>query len=848
FGLWQPIGESTFTDVHCVGPHTFEGTAHFELWVPDGLPDGIYVPFFHVDTGGAPLSQSVPMNAVWYHYDPIPSLPPVVVGEVAAPRIPWTLLTDYPVNGYRGVDALENAGQYAQLMRTVIPPHEVVIPREDARTGRPIAYRLEPGSQWISSTDRRQPNPPFIPLSFPYGELMVAIHKPDGSVDILGPAPLRQSRMQMPSTPGGSPLDHGTGQAADIYHIATLDEIFAYTFDQYGQHVIMLEGMVADVHGNVYPIQNTYEVTVARVLDLDPGQLPTTPYVQGDAFSPGLHIFPPVPADVTIRLLHLPNSDPAQAVEHVIEGRANRYGVFQPAAGTRIIMETPGEFRVDLTARYEAPDGTQWTGSMTWGGVVEGTNARIEAHGRRAMAPLGSSAYMPTWYEVFNLPPELVGIEVDYPYFSGDVHWGNEDRGPGDSIQTAITFRDLTPDQFFYNLLRVTLNSSPENPLETQLSVHEAPLVTTTYSGVNPLIRPDDIHTFSYYYGSSERADVHVREIIASGGVGTPYWRFDDTYGYQIGESAEGDLPGDIKWEFGGAVLRVPDQGINEYAVYSSLWVLLPHGDPVGARITPPFQDATGASINGGPILTLLGEDIDMLFLPKGVRPGDVLEIGDTISFSGHVGPPLDSQVSVTITAPSGATWSRTWHANRIGWLYDPTFDFAAEEVGRWTVDVQVLHDRPYVGNGVVPQSHNTGTVLGTSGQYEFYVVPRDAPRLVITAPAPGFVTWPEGHVEPITIQGIASPGTTAVYYTVHDKGMVMDQGVLTPGADGSFTLVYDARALHEDFPFLSLTAHEGRWEGLSDEVAISFLAVGGDLQANTVTLIGEEVFIGGEE
>jgi hypothetical protein len=46
----------------------------------------------------------------------------------------------------------------------------------------------------------------------------------------------------------------------------------------------------------------------------------------------------------------------------------------------------------------------------------------------------------------------------------------------------------------------------------------------------------------------------------------------------------------------------------------------------------------------------------------------------------------------------------------------------------------------------------------------------------------------------------------------------------------------------------VSLTAHDGRWNGLADEVAINLLAVGGDLRANTVTLIGEEVFIQNDE
>jgi hypothetical protein len=232
--------------------------------------------------------------------------------------------------------------------------------------------------------------------------------------------------------------------------------------------------------------------------------------------------------------------------------------------------------------------------------------------------------------------------------------------------------------------------------------------------------------------------------------------------------------------------------------------------------------------------------------LSKGVRPGDVLEVGDTISFSGHVGPPLDSVVSITITSPSGVQRPRTYRANKIGWVYDPAFDFVANEAGRWTVHVFVLHDRPYVGNGVVPQSHNTGTVLGTEGRYEFYVVAKNSPRLQVTAPDAGFLKWTSGKVEPVTIRGSAPADTSAVHYTIHDKGVVMGEGILKPASDGAFSLVYDARELAKVFPFVSLTAHEGRWEGLADEVAINFLAVGGrEIRANTVTLIGEEVFVG---
>ena len=857
-----------FTDLTCVSSDAFTGALETTFEVPADLPDGVYQVQAYLDnwSNPVPLDPDVPLTKIWYHFDPVFSMPSLTVGSPDTPRIPWTLLGDYPINGHRGVQAREDVGHFAMPTRVVFPPHRVVVPRLDAYTSEPVAYRLEPGSHWLSGTDRRQPCPPHIPLHFPSGTLTVQVHKPDGSTDTLGPAEVKQSSVRTPTTPGGSPIAEGTGHVGDLYHLSTMDDDFAYSFDQYGPHTIVLGGSVDDVYGNTYPISGTYDLVVARVLDLDPAQLPTTPYEQGDAFAPGLHLFPPVPADVSVRLVQMPNSDPTQAITTTVTGQANRFGYFQPPAGTVITMTAPGEFRVDLTAVYTDAAGTLWMGAATWGNVVEGLAARIEAHGRRGLDYHGDTiADMPTWFKVFDLPPEKIegAFENYYPYFSGDIHWGNEDRQPGDSIHSIITVKDLTgASEMIYNLMRANYPRSrggfrwpPTNTsltgLEKRLDVGEAPLFISTDSGVDPAVEPERIDQFAYWYGSSERPDVHVREIISEDNMGTAYWRFNDTYGYQIGEGAAGDIPGDIKWEFGGAVFRTLTETnpLNEYAIYSSLWVLLPEGcDAFGcARVTPPFQDATGASINGGPIMTLDGEEIDMLFLPKGVRPGDVLEQGDVVAFSGHVGPPLDSRVSVTITSPSGVVQhAYTWHANKIGWLYDPSFDFVANEVGCWTVDVQVVHDRPYVGNGVTPASHNTGTVLGTGGQYEFYVVPAGSSRLAVTSPQPGFITWSDGTIEPIHIQGHAPAGTTAIHYTIHDKGVVMGQGSVTPDAGGTFTVTYDARALNAIFPFLSLTAHEGMWEGLADEVAINLLAVGQDQQhANTITLIGEEVFIG---
>jgi hypothetical protein len=246
--------------------------------------------------------------------------------------------------------------------------------------------------------------------------------------------------------------------------------------------------------------------------------------------------------------------------------------------------------------------------------------------------------------------------------------------------------------------------------------------------------------------------------------------------------------------------------------------------------------------------LTLKGQEIDVFFLPLGTRPGSVLEVGDAFSFSGHVAPPLDSRVTVTVTSPSDAVRTIDGHANKVGWFYDPGTDFAVDEPGAWTVEVRVVHDQVYQPGGLVPTSHNRGTVLGADeGRYAFYVVEPGAPRLSITAPSPGFLIWPDG-LEPVEIEGTVPAGlsTPVVWYTIAMPGFILEQGTVVPSG-GAFTVAYDPVALRSDFPNIDLTAPEEWRDGLSDEVLISLLLAdgAGTCRANTVTLFGEEVFVG---
>jgi hypothetical protein len=635
------------------------------------------------------------------------------------------------------------------------------------------------------------------------------------------------------------------------------DRTLRYEFDQYGHHVITVTGVISDVWGHSYTIGGTYDAWIARELDLDPGPLPSTPYEVGDAFSPVLQVYPGVPADVEIRLTLLPDSDPAQAITHTVRGRASRFGYFHPGPATSpITLTAAGEFRVDIQATYTDTEGTMWAGSATWGNVVETPDTRLIAHGRRGIdnAPSIGQA----WFLWKNLAEDDRKDHIYYPFHRGDIVWANELEGPGgDSLIPAITIQDTEGTEGTIQSIIEARNALPHSELSQgagtfgdRVIAGEIPLFNTASSGVYPDRYPDQIDQWGYSYRSSERPGVRVRELVSEDSNVMGYWRYNDMYGRQIGMGHLGDLPNDYKFQFGGAVFRVISETnpINEYAIYSAMWVLLPTDDPVGSRVMPPYRGMGGGPQDGGPLLTLKGEDIDVFFLPTGVRPGSVLESGDMFSFSGHVAPPLDSRVTVTVTSPSNVVWTIDGHANKVGWFYDPTADFVVDEPGAWTVEVRVEHDRLYEPGGLEPTSHNTGTVLGASqSRYAFYVVEPGVPRLNITAPSPGFLTWPTNIIAPLDIVGTVPPGVSGavVSYTISMAGVILEQGTVTP-TGSTFTVSYDPATLHNTFPNIDLSAPEEQRPGLSDQVWISLLLTGGGGlgRANTVTLFGEEVFV----
>jgi hypothetical protein len=584
--------------------------------------------------------------------------------------------------------------------------------------------------------------------------------------------------------------------------------------------------------------------------------LPGTPLAVGDRFMPTLQFYPRVPADVALTFTLYPESDPAQAVVQTFTGQANRFGYFSPDPAAPLLAH--GEYRVDLQAIYTAHDGAMYTGAMTWGGVVMTPpgQAQLVAHGRRG---LDSLPYIPNhWYvnsRDLAIPPGSVSHSLN-PYYNGDVYWSRMSDGPwgGDSLIMGASVQDpigTVRAAIEARMPRARGEVSGPGTFEDRVAAGELPLFISTRSGRPAEIEPADIDQIAYSYRSSQRPGVRVREVVAEDGESGGYWRLDTLYDDQLGVGVQGDQVNDFKFQYVGTVYRDLDSGRNEYSGQGSGWVFIPDDDPTGSRVMPPFSGTGngGWTTEGGPLLTLKGEEIDIFVLPTGVRPGAVLEVGDSFRFAGHLMPTLDGQVEAVVAAPSGASHTVSGQANRIGYFYDGADDFTVTEPGLWSVDVTVWHEGQCSG-GTTVSPYPSGDVLGSDGgRYWFYVVPAGSPRLSISSPWPGFLPIGDG-LAPIPIRGSWLTALTGaeVHYTLSMAGYILDQGqALVRG--NSFEFTFDPVALHQDYPNLDLLSRGSYWgPGLSDTFMIGLLLQGQSggqdvYAATTITIQGERVY-----
>ena len=647
-----------------------------------------------------------------------PNLATVVIGDPNPMRLTTTLLADQVDDGARGgLIAREDFGLFDIAGRSSTR-HESVIARLDPY-GTAWSYHLEPFLPMLDVADRALPGAPAMDPDLTASSLKVTVERPDGGIDVIGPAVLTRYGVQSPRTAWNQPLGLGGGELREIPQLMGDGDTFAYSFPTDGDYVITLNGKVPDANGNVHGICGTYDVTVANHLEIETSMLPTTPFEVGDSIAPTVTLLPGVPAEILYTVTHVAADKVVD--QRTFSGTANNYGWWD-GNGETFTFDRDGEYRVDIDTRYTADDGRIWVGRLRFGGVVATPDAPFALHGRRG--PDGESELARPW--AFEDSFTSVGdTHWQFPYFTGDVLWGDSEPGPGQAVITRLSIQSFDDDNSLIERAReVTENrgSGGDLSLELALRAGQMPLTLAPEHTGLPGTHPDEISLWSYVYGSAERPGIRVREMIQGDDVNGAYWLFDDAYHGQLGNGPDGDLPGEFKFLYGGAVIRdaVEDEGI--YAIYGSSWVHTVAGDPLGSRLFPPFQGAGGGP-NGGPLFITHDREIDIFMVPMAVRPGAVLEIGDTFRMAGPIMPTLPSLVDYTVIGPDGSTRQLGGRANAVGYFYDPDDDFVVDQAGLWTVELTVTHDGQTSAGPVLAPFPTGGPLTPDGRTFNFVVV-----------------------------------------------------------------------------------------------------------------------------
>lgn len=831
-GFGTILGNPILSNMKIVDGH-LEADWTLSATVPSTLPPGIYRPSLTMNIGGLapdqryydvlPVAEGEPRGRVgWF--------PLVRIGSPKPPRLFWFLGLDTFSNGARGTVAVEDRSQAGITSHVMTNPAMMIVPMRDPRSGATLRYRLEPYVPLVQRTFARIAYTSRIPFKFPSGSLSVRITRPDNTIDDLGAVPFAQSMSHSATTRSGENPSNATSHVTDFMQLTTLDPRFDYAFTQYGLHRIEMKGSVEDVYGNVYQGGGTYEVYVARPIDLETGVIPGTPFEIANVFAPQVILQPPFAADVTIEVMHMPDSDPLRTQRWTIRGRANRFGFF--TSSTPIRFDAPGEYRADVTANYIDDSGTHWMGVASWGNVVETPNSPLITHGRRGF-DLTSDIQQP-WFNVRQA--RKGGDHVMYPFHRGDIMWMQANDPAADIPK--ITIQD--PQGSFAQRVvdRARLGLSVETPsLQERITIGEIPLFSTASTNALMGLIPEKAAHFGYFYGFAERPGVRVREVITEDLSQNAYWRFGENYHFQLGTGIGGDKQNDFKFQFGGAVWREAD--FKYYGAYASLFVLLPFDDEVGGRVFPPFQGSTGDP-SGGPIMTLKGKAIDMFFHPTALRAGTVLQVGESVSIAGQIAPTLPAKVSIRITSPKGSIRTIAGQANKIGYYFDPSNAFIVDEPGVWKANVSVTFDGLTGSGAQVQAPYPTGDVLGSrNGEFNFYVVRSDAPSVGI-GPMPQW-TRPSQRPVDLIVTPPAGLTNTVLTWTTTMPGFILEEGTTN-----ALQYTYDAQKLARDFPNLDLYDQDGI-AGV-DTITISLLVSGTDSEglrqhfARQIVIQGEEV------
>lgn len=777
------------------------GSARYDIsrWT-EGLEPGWYrmrVVWYYLLGDGSTQEFRAPEGSFWNGIGlesnaGVGYLPLAPVGSPEAPIVPATLFNDavsWASGGVRGAVAKEDEGRFGLSSRVVFPGPFIASPH-DPLSGRKVKYLLEPflPSFAYSAFDFVSPQPGMMLDDRQPGRLSVSWTKPDGkTTDLAKDAAISQAFIS--GTTGtyyqAEASFSGPGRT---YGITTGQPGLVVEFDQYGKNTITLSGTLRSAWGQDLRIRGTYEITVAEPLDLSLGAFIGTPLEVGEELSPLVIVHPGVPADVEMSVDFYPDGDASKKQTFRTSGKANRSGYFVGKEAFK--ASAPGEYLARWTARWTDPaDNVPWTATRTAASIVATPKTPLIAHGERNSMisnEITNDGQLRTWLFTRAFDPACGEAACDpigkhgartvgqYPFFRGDVAWQN-DYSP---ITPSITLED--PTGILRRLAPQVADSDTDrcNPPAPACPAPDSMYVRThTTAGVGASGRPGAVDSWAYWYTTTQHADgVNIREIASEWHATHDHWYGHEAYSCQIGlacyrawndgpsgEDRQGDEEGDPKIFLGGVVIRSAAGA--QFVPYASMSIIVPeafvtspqgqnpptyrHRDAKGNRICPPYQGAAGGVGTCGPLLTVQGLDYDLFITPLGTRSGDVLEPGDTFTFSGEAWPTLDVAYVVTVTSPSGKEQKFTGRASQVGYIDSAGKSFQVSEPGVWTVHVSATQDRPVPSTGSVPDpiivADGRTKVKGYSAPLSAVLGSKDSTyRFVVAAPKPDLAVTTE--------------------------------------------------------------------------------------------------------
>jgi len=706
--------------------------------------------------GRAPESHlySAPIRA-----DGIGTNGSAVDAENIRPRVPWIILSDYNSNGYRGVVADEDKPFFALSNRNLIPD-DVILPRFND-SGAALSYSLEP--RFPADTIEERSN---IPWNFASGELETSIVQPDGSRVDLGRLPFIGKKGTGPTT-GSSALT-------------------AWKPPTYGFYTVRSSGWIADMWGNVYHGGGTYHFWIARRMTLATATFQGIAYPVGGRYGRDIAFNPPVPADVTLDAVLYVNSNPANAVSISFTGKASPGGLFGSAQGAPSLpLSSPGEYAAHILAAYTDAEGHLWVCTMRHAGIVYPADSTIAAHGKKLV--IGGKYYDrgETKLEGYTIPGTDTSFlqHITFPYLSGDVLLIASEGQGANKIEPVLTYEDKTRN----------------DPYPTGINgVGQTNLRIRTSNGLSPHMFPEYITEWNYFYAAAPRPGFMSRFIVGDNGLRAPYWPTSpNSFGGQIGASANGDLPGDIYRLIGGIVMRKSGQA-PRYAGYLSSGFLLPGGTNNNRVIAAGAEDVLGPTGSTA------------RFFLVGLRPGMIYETGMAWAPALQIDPLLPVNIGASLLYPDGRTMS--WQGTA-----DASGSFAGAQ--RATLDVPGVYHYALDGEWQGFRSVMPGLPAGGGA---FYVVEKDRPAGV---PALALNVAGQSAFDPsrpLTITGRTT--AEAVDYALIIPGAVIEQGRLVPAA-GAFSFIFDPVAIHAKAPTYDIVNITNGKTELGKVVHLTFFA-----------------------